>query len=116
MDIGPPLKSSNALSLCFPLMPPPTPVLRMLVPTWRYGDAPVLPTARRQIRVAAARTICPEPVQLSAGQNRSEGPLQLAEAENAVQIARLAGADRYAPDTFNKALVDLQNAEGFLNR
>src|SRR5215831_3372165 len=45
-----------------------------------------------------------------------KGPLQLAEAENAVQIARLAGAERYASDTFNKALADLQNAEGFLNR
>jgi hypothetical protein len=38
-----------------------------------------------------------------------KGPLQLAEAENAVQIARLAGAERYASDTFNKALADLQN-------
>src|SRR5215471_130747 len=45
-----------------------------------------------------------------------KGPLQLAEAENAVQIARLAGAERYASDTFNKALADLQNAEGFLNK
>jgi outer membrane protein OmpA-like peptidoglycan-associated protein len=43
-----------------------------------------------------------------------KGPLQLAEAENAVQIARLAGAERYASDTFNKALIDLQNAQGFL--
>jgi hypothetical protein len=32
-----------------------------------------------------------------------KGPLQLAEAENAVEIARLAGADRYAADTFQKA-------------
>ena len=45
---------------------------------------------------------------------KSNGPLQLAEAENAVEIARLAGADRYAADTFQKALIDLQNAEGFL--
>jgi len=45
-----------------------------------------------------------------------KGPLQLAEAENAVEIARLAGADRYAPDTFQKARIDLQNAEDFLNR
>jgi outer membrane protein OmpA-like peptidoglycan-associated protein len=45
-----------------------------------------------------------------------KGPLQLAEAENAVQIARLAGAERYASDTFNKAVVDLQNAQGFLSR
>ena len=44
------------------------------------------------------------------------GPLQLAEAENAVQIARLAGAESYASDTFDKALVDLQNAQGFLSR
>jgi outer membrane protein OmpA-like peptidoglycan-associated protein len=44
-----------------------------------------------------------------------KGPLQLAEAENAVEIARLAGADRYAPETFQKAVVDLQNAEGFLH-
>jgi outer membrane protein OmpA-like peptidoglycan-associated protein len=45
-----------------------------------------------------------------------KGPLQLAEAENAVEIARLAGADRYAAETFQKATIDLQNAEGFLNR
>lgn len=44
-----------------------------------------------------------------------KGPLQLAEAENAVEIARLAGAPKYAADTFQKALVDLQNAEDFLN-
>jgi len=44
-----------------------------------------------------------------------KGPLQLAEAENAVEIARLAGADKYAADTFQKAMVDLQNAQGFLN-
>jgi outer membrane protein OmpA-like peptidoglycan-associated protein len=45
-----------------------------------------------------------------------KGPLQLAEAENAVQIARLAGADHYADDTLQKALVDLQNAEDFLHK
>ncbi|HEY2106761.1 MAG TPA: OmpA family protein [Candidatus Binataceae bacterium] len=44
-----------------------------------------------------------------------KGPLQLAEAENAVEIARLAGAERYAGDTFQKAVVELQNAENFLN-
>jgi outer membrane protein OmpA-like peptidoglycan-associated protein len=42
------------------------------------------------------------------------GPLQLAEAENAVEIARLAGADRYAAETIQKAQLDLTNAEGFL--
>jgi len=44
-----------------------------------------------------------------------KGPLQLAEAQNAVEIARLAGAPTYAADTFQKAQLDLQNAEGFLS-
>ena len=44
-----------------------------------------------------------------------KGPLQLSEAENAVEIARLAGAEKYAADSFHKATIDLQNAEGFLN-
>jgi outer membrane protein OmpA-like peptidoglycan-associated protein len=51
------------------------------------------------------------PIKLNA-----KGPLQLAEAENAVEIARLAGADKYAADTFQKAVVSLQNAEDFLNK
>jgi outer membrane protein OmpA-like peptidoglycan-associated protein len=45
-----------------------------------------------------------------------KGPLQLAEAENAVNIARLTGAETYAADTFQKALINLQNAQGFLRR
>ena len=44
----------------------------------------------------------------------AKGPLQLAEAENAVEIARLAGADKYASDTFQKAMNSLQNAQDFL--
>ncbi|MEO8369762.1 MAG: OmpA family protein [Candidatus Solibacter sp.] len=43
-----------------------------------------------------------------------KGPLQLAQAENAVEIARLAGADRYAAETFQKAEVSLRNARDFL--
>ena len=44
-----------------------------------------------------------------------KGPLQLGQAHNAVEIARVDGAEKYAPDTFQKALVALQNADGFLN-
>jgi outer membrane protein OmpA-like peptidoglycan-associated protein len=44
-----------------------------------------------------------------------KGPLQLSEAENALEIARLAGADKYAADTFEKAKVDLNNAENLYN-
>ncbi len=45
-----------------------------------------------------------------------KGPLQLSEAENAVEIARLAGAEKYANDTFQKAVIDLRNAQDFLTR
>jgi outer membrane protein OmpA-like peptidoglycan-associated protein len=41
-------------------------------------------------------------------------PLELYEARNAVQIARWTGAERYAPETFEKALIGLQNAEDYL--
>lgn len=44
-----------------------------------------------------------------------KGPLQLAEAENAVEIARLAGAENYASDTMHRAQIALQNAEGFMH-
>ncbi|MEO8595738.1 MAG: OmpA family protein [Candidatus Solibacter sp.] len=45
-----------------------------------------------------------------------KGPLQLAQAENAVEIARLAGAERYAGDSYQKAVVSLKNAQDFLLR
>jgi outer membrane protein OmpA-like peptidoglycan-associated protein len=41
-------------------------------------------------------------------------PLELYEARNAVQIARWTGAERYAGDTFQKAVQGLDNAEGYL--
>jgi outer membrane protein OmpA-like peptidoglycan-associated protein len=44
----------------------------------------------------------------------SKVPLELYEARNAVQIARWTGAEQYANDTFQKAVVGLENAEGYL--
>jgi outer membrane protein OmpA-like peptidoglycan-associated protein len=44
----------------------------------------------------------------------SRVPLDLYEARNAVQIARWTGAERYAPDTYQKAVQGLENAEGYL--
>jgi outer membrane protein OmpA-like peptidoglycan-associated protein len=41
-------------------------------------------------------------------------PLELYEARNAVQIARWSGAERYAADTYQKAVNGLINAEGYL--
>lgn len=40
-------------------------------------------------------------------------PRELLEAENAVQIARVAGADRYATDSYQKADATLQQAEKY---
>ncbi len=44
----------------------------------------------------------------------SKVPLELYEARNAVEIARWTGAEQYANDTFQKAVVGLENAEGYL--
>jgi outer membrane protein OmpA-like peptidoglycan-associated protein len=41
-------------------------------------------------------------------------PLELYEARNAVQIARWTGASQYAAETFQKAMIGLENAEGYL--
>ena len=41
-------------------------------------------------------------------------PLELYEARNAVQIARWTGAQQYAAETFQKAMIGLENAEGYL--
>jgi outer membrane protein OmpA-like peptidoglycan-associated protein len=44
----------------------------------------------------------------------SKVPLELYEARNAVEIARWTGAEQYAGETFHKAVVGLENAEGYL--
>jgi outer membrane protein OmpA-like peptidoglycan-associated protein len=54
------------------------------------------------------------PAGITALPLNSEAPLDLYEARNAVRIARWAGAERYAPDTFRKAVQGLENAEGYL--
>lgn len=43
-------------------------------------------------------------------------PLELYEAENAIQIAEAAGADKYAADTMRSAQQNLSNAEGYDKR
>jgi outer membrane protein OmpA-like peptidoglycan-associated protein len=43
-------------------------------------------------------------------------PLELREARNAVDLARLAGADRFAVDTFDKASQSLRQAEEYQRR
>jgi outer membrane protein OmpA-like peptidoglycan-associated protein len=43
-------------------------------------------------------------------------PNELVQARNAVQIARLAGADKYAADSFNKAVRSLEQSESYQQR
>jgi len=46
----------------------------------------------------------------------SKMPLELYEARNAVHIARTSGADRYATETFDKAVANLKQAEAYRDR
>lgn len=55
-----------------------------------------------------------KPSDIGTRQLDSKAPLELYEARNAVQIARWTGAEHYAGDTFQKAVVGLENAEGYL--
>jgi outer membrane protein OmpA-like peptidoglycan-associated protein len=43
-------------------------------------------------------------------------PVEIYEARNAVQVAQSSGADKYAADTFQKALANLQQAEAYLKQ
>jgi outer membrane protein OmpA-like peptidoglycan-associated protein len=54
------------------------------------------------------------PAEIEPLDRRSKAPLELDEARNAVRIARWTGAAIYAPDTFQKAVQGLENAEGYL--
>jgi outer membrane protein OmpA-like peptidoglycan-associated protein len=60
-------------------------------------------------------TLNVNPADIRAPRLDRKVPLELYEARNAVQIARWTGAERYASDTFQKAVQDLENAEGYLH-
>jgi outer membrane protein OmpA-like peptidoglycan-associated protein len=60
-------------------------------------------------------TLNVNPAELKSPRHNPKTPLELYEARNAVQIARWTGADKYAADTYQKAVLGLQNAEGYLN-
>lgn len=59
-------------------------------------------------------TLNVNPAEVRPEELNSKVPLDLYEARNAVRIARWTGADRYAPETFQKAVQGLENAEGYL--
>jgi outer membrane protein OmpA-like peptidoglycan-associated protein len=70
-------------------------------------------TIQAEVRTAEARLVFDEPGRLAPQVKSLEpgAPLDLAQARNAVELARLAGADRYATDTFTKARGLLDSAE-----
>jgi outer membrane protein OmpA-like peptidoglycan-associated protein len=55
-----------------------------------------------------------DPAEMQPPKLSSKVPWDLYEARNAVRIARYAGAERYAPEAFQKAVRNLANAEGDL--
>jgi outer membrane protein OmpA-like peptidoglycan-associated protein len=59
-------------------------------------------------------TLNVNPAEISPVALNSKVPLDLYEARNAVRIARWTGADKYAPETYQKAVQGLENAEGYL--
>jgi outer membrane protein OmpA-like peptidoglycan-associated protein len=59
-------------------------------------------------------TLNVNPAEIKAPRLDKRVPIELYEARNAVQIARWTGAERYAAETFQKAVLDLENAEGYL--
>ncbi len=59
-------------------------------------------------------TLNVNPAEVTPCRLDSKAPLELYEARNAVRIARWTGAEQYAPDTYQKAVQGLENAEGYL--
>ena len=59
-------------------------------------------------------TLNVNPAEIKPMRLNSKTPLELYEARNAVQIARWTGAEKYAPETYQKAVQGLANAEGYL--
>jgi outer membrane protein OmpA-like peptidoglycan-associated protein len=55
-------------------------------------------------------TLNADPAEIQPPKLSSKAPLDLYEARNAVQIARWTGAERYAPDTFQKAVQMAEDA------
>jgi outer membrane protein OmpA-like peptidoglycan-associated protein len=61
-------------------------------------------------------TLNVNPAEIKPVRLESRIPLELYEARNAVQIARWTGAQRYAGETFQKAVQGLEKGEGYLKQ
>ncbi|MFY9530561.1 MAG: OmpA family protein [Candidatus Acidiferrales bacterium] len=72
--------------------------------------------ARYELLPRGEYTLSGRPSELRPAKLDSKTPLELYEARNAVQIARLEGADRHAADSFQKASDALEEAETAFRR
>jgi outer membrane protein OmpA-like peptidoglycan-associated protein len=70
--------------------------------------------AKYELLAKGQYTLNVNPSQITPMQLDRKVPLELYEARNAVQIARWTGAEHYAGDTYQKAVIGLANAEGYL--
>lgn len=75
-------------------------------------------TARYELLQKGQYTVNISPAQLpgSEAEHQKKTPVEILEAENAVAIARASGADRYAPDTLQKAKDYLDQAQDYHRR
>ena len=83
----------------------------------RRGTTGTIEEARREVSSCCSgdsTRFNVNPAEHQAARLDRKVPLELYEARNAVQIARWTGAERYAADTYQKAVNGLINAEGYL--
>ena len=75
-------------------------------------------TARYELLQKGQYTVSISPAQLPAteAEHQKKTPLQILEAENAIAIAEASGADKYAPDTLQKAKDYLNQAQEYQRR
>jgi outer membrane protein OmpA-like peptidoglycan-associated protein len=81
----------------------------------------ILPETRGKIEAVDAKYELLERGKYEAGTFESQAidpkvPLELYQARNAARIGQWLGVDRYATDSWAKAMNELQNAEGFQSR
>src|ERR1035437_7099839 len=88
-------------------------VMETFVQQGRAGTIEEL-EAKYELLQRGQYTLNVNPADIKPQQLSSKVPLELYESRNAVQIARWTGAEKYAPDTFRKAVQGLENGEGYL--
>src|SRR5688572_2467574 len=85
-------------------------VIENVIRTDTRGSFDVI-NAKYELLTRGAYLMNQDPARLTTKPLEPGSPMDLAQARNAVELARLAGADRFATETFNKAAGLLATAE-----